>query len=127
MTVHERSLVFSSRAWSVPRAALLTGVVSFVVSGAIGCAFQQKKVEAELKHPGPVNCATATGDLRLLQSEKANVAERIVEGATSIYPAAMVVGLLAGTEKTKLQVAVGEYNKAIDNRIAEIKQTCGIQ
>ena len=91
------------------------------------CAMRQKKVETELKAPGPVNCATAQGDLRLLHHEKANVAERIAEGITSIYPAGLVVGVLSRTETTKVKVAIGDYNKAIDKRIAEIEQTCGIQ
>jgi hypothetical protein len=32
-----------------------------------------------------------------------------------------------GEEGTKYQVATGEYNTKIDARIAEIKQTCGVQ
>jgi hypothetical protein len=92
-----------------------------------GCAFQQKKVEKELANPAQINCATADGDLRLLQHEKANLAARIAEGVTAIYPASLVVGLVAGTEGTKLKVATGEYNKMIDARMAEIKQTCGIE
>jgi hypothetical protein len=93
----------------------------------VGCAFQQKNVEKELASPAQVNCATADGDLRLLQHEKANVAERLAEGVTSIYPASFVVGVVSGTEGTKLKVATGQYNKKIDARIAEIKETCGIQ
>jgi hypothetical protein len=94
---------------------------------ASGCAMQQKKVENELANPAaPVNCATAQGDLRVLQGEKTNVAQRIAEGVTSIYPAGLVMGVLTGTESTKLKVAAGDYNDMIDRRIAEIKQTCGI-
>jgi hypothetical protein len=92
-----------------------------------GCAFEQKTVEQQLAHPPAINCATAQGDLRVLQSEKANVVQRIGEGVTAIYPASLVMGLLTGTEDVKYQVAIGEYNKKIDARIAEIKQTCGIQ
>jgi hypothetical protein len=91
-----------------------------------GCAFQQKDVEKQLADPAPIHCATAQGDLRLLQHEKANVLERIAEGATAIYPAGLVVGVAAGTEGTKFQVATGEYNDMIDARIAEIKRTCGL-
>jgi hypothetical protein len=105
---------------------VMIGLAMMVVLGA-GCALQQKRVERELSHGGPINCATAEGDLRVLYNEKANVAERVVEGATAIYPASAVVGLVTGTELTKLKVAVGEYNGAIDRRIAEIQQTCEIQ
>ena len=93
----------------------------------IGCVQKQKKLEAELgKHP-PVNCATAEGDLRMLNHEKANVGERIAEGATALAPAGIVIGIITGTETTKLKVAVGKYNDMIDQqRITEIKQTCGL-
>lgn len=92
-----------------------------------GCAMQQKEVEQQLAQPAPINCATAPGDIRLLQHEKAHVVQRIAEGATAIYPAGLVVGVLTGTETTKMQVAIGDYNKKIDERIAEIKSTCGIE
>jgi hypothetical protein len=36
------------------------------------------------------------------------------------------MGVVMGTEGTKLQVATGEYNDKIDARIAEIKSKCGI-
>lgn len=74
-----------------------------------------------------VNCVTADGDIRVLQSEKSHVAEQIALGVTAIYPAGAIVGLLTGTEGTKFKVATGEYNKMIDQKIAEIKSTCGLQ
>jgi hypothetical protein len=96
------------------------------LAGPSGCAMQQKKEEQALKQAPPVNCATADGDLRLLQHEKANLAERIGEGVTAIYPAGLVVGLLTGTEGTKIRVATGEYDKMIDQRISEIKTACNL-
>jgi hypothetical protein len=39
----------------------------------------------------------------------------------------LVVGVITGVGGTKYEVATGEYNKKIDARIAEVKQTCGIQ
>jgi hypothetical protein len=92
-------------------------LVFLLVAGmSTACATRQKKVVKELGEPGPVNCSTAQGDLRLLQHEKANVAERVAEGITAIYPAGLVVGLLTRTEGTKY-----------DKRIAQIKETCGIE
>jgi hypothetical protein len=38
----------------------------------------------------------------------------------------MVMGALMGTEQAKLQVATGDYNNMIDQRIADIKITCGL-
>ena len=91
-----------------------------------GCAMSQKKVEHSLEHPAPVNCATAEGDIRVLQSEKAHVAERIAEGVTAIVPAGAVIGILTWTEPTKVHVASGEYNDMIDKRIAQIKEECNL-
>jgi hypothetical protein len=97
---------------------------AFFVTLAGGCAMQQQQVEQGLDRR--VDCRTAPGDLRVLESEKANVVQRIAEGATAIYPAGAVMGILMGTEGTKLQVAAGDYNDRIDARIAEIKNTCGL-
>jgi len=104
--------------------AILAATLAF--GPLLGCAMQQKKAEKEVKSAGPVNCATAEGDLRVLQGEKAHVAEQVVEGVTAVAPAGIVLGILMGTEGTKIKVAVGEYNRAIDKRIAEIKSTCGL-
>jgi len=87
---------------------------------------EQRKVEKALKHPPAVNCATAEGDIRTLQHEKANVAQRIGEGVSMIAPAGIVVGVVSDTEGAKFEVATGEYNKMIDQRIAEIKNTCDL-
>jgi hypothetical protein len=106
---------------------MLTIVITLLIIGiSTACAMQQKRTYQELKHPGAIDCAHADGDLRMLQHEKAWVGERIVEGVTAIYPASLVVGLVMGTEGTKIRVATGDYNKAIENRIAQIKRTCGI-
>ena len=101
-------------------------IALLVLALSAGCAFQQKQVEQQLANPAAINCSTAQGDLRMLQQEKANVAQRIAEGVTAVYPASLVVGLVSGTEDVKYQVAVGEYNQKIDARIAQIKQTCGL-
>ncbi|HME73110.1 MAG TPA: hypothetical protein VKM54_25060 [Myxococcota bacterium] len=90
-----------------------------------GCA-QQFKQEEQSAKTMPINCGTAQGDLRVLQSEKANVVQPVAMGVTMIYPASAVIGILTGVEGTKYQVATGEYNAAIDKKIAEIKSTCGL-
>ena len=90
-------------------------------------ALKQKQTLESLDHPDhPINCSTAEGDLRVLEQEKAHVAQQIFEGATAITPAGAVLGILTGTELTKLEVAIGVYNKKIDERIAAIKKHCGL-
>ena len=104
---------------SIPIALVIVGI-------STSCAFRQKKVEREVKADAPINCATAEGDIRVLHHEKTHVAQQVLEGATALAPAGIVMGLVTGTETTKLKVGVGEYNKMIDKRIADIQRTCGV-
>ena len=102
-------------------------IACITVCISTSCAMQQKKVLKEVNEAGPVDCTTAQGDLRLLHHEKANVAERMEEGITAIFPAGLVLGVLTGVEGTKVKVAIGTYNKAIDKRIAEIRAACDLE
>jgi hypothetical protein len=102
--------------------ALLIVLSLVLVAACAPITTQEKQSLAK-----PINCATAEGDLRVLQSEKANVAQEIANGVTAIVPAGAVIGSISGTETDKFKVASGDYNKMIDQKIAEIKQKCGIQ
>jgi hypothetical protein len=93
--------------------------------GACTSASTYKKVEQGAKEP--VNCATGEADLRVLKSEKVHTAEQIAAGVSSIVPIGLVVGLVTKTEKSKWHVATGDYNDMLDKKIAEIKQTCGLE
>ncbi len=99
-------------------------VVSLVIDLA-ACAPISQQTKDTLKQP--VNCATAEGDLRVLKSEKAHVAKRIAMGVTSIQPIGLVIGVVTRTQKDKIKVAIGKYNKMIDAKVAEIKEECGIE
>jgi hypothetical protein len=88
------------------------------------CSPVSKEAKEEMAQP--VNCHTAEGDIRVLEGEKSHVGKQIVNGVTAVAPAGAVVGILTGTEGEKLQVATGDYNKQIEQKIAEIKQTCGL-
>jgi hypothetical protein len=103
------------------KASIAVLVICLMLSLVTCAAKKQKKVEQEMKQP--IQCATAEGDIRVLKSEKAHAAQQIAEGVTSIA----VVGIITGTEKEKMKVGVGEYNRMIDQRIAEIKETCGVE
>ncbi len=85
----------------------------------------QQKGEVDAKKT--VNCATAEADIKALESEKAQVADQVVAGVTSIVPIGLVTGVATGTAGTKARVATGDYNKMLDKKIAEIKQQCGIE
>jgi hypothetical protein len=88
-----------------------------------GCAETEKK-DLAAAQTMPVNCATAPGDLRVLNSEKTDLAKQIGNGISMIAPIGLVAGLVTGTEKTKYEVTVGDYNKALDTKIAQIKAAC---
>ena len=99
--------------------------------GLAGCASEYKtegKEEAAAKKEAttPVNCKTAEGDLRMLNSEKVNAGQQAAAGVSTVTPIGLVAGLVTGTEGEKAQVTTGEYNKALDAAIAHIKTTCHI-
>jgi len=100
-------------------------VLAIGIMSVAGCAQQFKQEEQSAKTMS-INCSTARGDIRVLQSEKANVAQQVAMGVTMIYPASAVLSILGGVEDTKYQVATGEYNDAIDKKIAQIKSKCGV-
>ena len=91
-----------------------------------GCGTDKYKGVEESLHT-PINCATAKGDIRMLEHEKSHVSEQIMQGVTAFSPAGLVIGTIKGTEKEHADVASGKYNKMIDQRIAEIKAHCGIR
>jgi hypothetical protein len=99
------------------------GLCGFSLVVLCGCAMEEKK-EAASAQAMPVNCANAPGDLRVLNSEKASTASKIGNGISMIAPIGLVAGLVTGTEKTKYEVTTGEYNKALDTKIAQIKAAC---
>ena len=89
-----------------------------------GCSPVSKEAKQEMAQP--VNCATAPGDLRALEAEKAHVGKQIASGVTAIVPVSLVVNVVKGTEKEHFKVATGKYNDMIDAKEAEIKRTCGL-
>ncbi len=101
----------------------ILGVVILVLAGGCQPPITQQAKDDIAK---PVNCATAEGDLRALEAEKAHVGSQIANGVTAISPMGLVTGVATGTEKDKAEVASGEYNKMIDQKVAQIKSTCGI-
>ena len=103
----------------------ITIVLVFVAVSLLACNPISKQAKEEIA--APVNCATAEGDLRVLESEKSHAAGQFAVGVTSITPAGAVLGILTGTEGDKLEYAIGEYNHKIHEKMELIKRTCGIE
>lgn len=108
---------------STMKIALCTSLLGCLLIS--GCASQDKELKASTS--APVNCATARGDLKVLRSEKADVAKQIAAGVSAVFPIGLVVNLIAGTEGTEYKIAVGEYNNLIDQKVADIQLQCGVQ
>jgi hypothetical protein len=101
-------------------------LVFFIAVFVAGCS-TEKYQHAEQDISKPINCATAEGDIRMLEHEKAHTMDKLSQGVSAISPAGAVIGLAKGTEGTSMKVASGDYNKMIDKRIAEIKARCGVR
>jgi len=83
--------------------------------------------EAKQDLQRPIDCATAQDDIAVLQSEKSNVNQQMLAGATSMLPTAAVMGLLTGRQQDREEVLTGQYNDMINEKIDAIRRTCGVQ
>jgi hypothetical protein len=97
--------------------------------GLVGCAseYKQEAKQEQQAKTMKVNCATAKGDIAMLQGEKESAAKQAEAGVSTFTPVGAVAGFLTGTEGEKAQLASGDYNKALDQAINRIKTTCGLQ
>ncbi|MEM9633613.1 MAG: hypothetical protein AAGA50_19930 [Pseudomonadota bacterium] len=100
---------------------VITAFAVALVLGVTGTGFAQSDPAAQ-----PINCSTAEGDIRALNSEKEYARRQQVRDVTAIIPAGALLGIVTGTERKKLQMLSGEYVRKIDGRIAEIKRQCGL-
>jgi len=96
-----------------------------VAVSAAGCAQKYKKVEDSFSQP--INCATARADITSLQAAKVDKTTEAVEGLKFALPTTIIVGAITGTAGAQSDVGTGEYNRKIDQRIANIKSTCNLQ
>lgn len=88
-----------------------------------GCKTISQKEKDDLAKP--IDCSTAEQDIATLKSEKASAIKRAEAGGGMVMPASAIIGILSGDYSNREKVASGEYNKDIDNKIAEIKAACG--
>ena len=91
----------------------------------VSCSSISKEAKAKLAKP--INCETAKKDMAMLEKEKASVARQAAAGVTSILPVGAALALVTGDTKARAKVATGAYNRQIDEKIAEIKKTCGLE
>ncbi len=106
----------------------------------VGCESIDMAEERDEALADPVNCATAQGDLRVLEGEKNHVMAQRASGATMVSPAAAAFGqgpaggvtdedantAEIAVEQSNIQVEIDRYEQAVDDKIAKIKATCGL-
>ena len=73
----------------------------------------------------PINCSTASRDIKVLEDEKASVGKQILSGVRAVVPFSAAAGILMGDYRDRAEVATGQYNADIEAKIAEIKRRCG--
>ncbi len=104
---------------------LLAGLLALA-----GCDTHDAK-EARKMQAKPVNCVDAKQDIAALNKEKASVAQRVVAGSRFVIPVAVVVNIFqegsgSPAVKERSSVVSGDYNKALEAKIAEIKSACNV-
>jgi len=109
---------------STARFALIACGLAAIVT-ASGCASKYAKVEDSFAQP--IDCTTARADIQDLLAEKVDKATEAAEGLKFALPTTIVVGAITGTGGAESDVGTGEYNRKIDERIANIKSTCNLQ
>ncbi len=83
-----------------------------------------KQATADMKKP--VNCMTAEGDIRALESEKAYTGKMIGAGVLAVVPISLIEGVVTGTEGNRIKMATGDYNKKLDEKIKQITSECDV-
>ena len=82
---------------------------------------------ADADTSAPVDCSTAKEDIATLEDEKKKTSDKAVGGILGFTPIGLVANVATGGDKMDEQekLSAEEYNKKIDERIAQIKAACG--
>lgn len=75
----------------------------------------------------PVDCSTAKADISTLENEKKATSDKAVDGVLGFTPIGLIANVATGGDKMdkEQKLTAEEYNKKIDERIAQIKSACG--
>ena len=98
--------------------------IATIIATAFALSFATQASWAE---DAAVDCSTAQADLAHLKHEKLSTGERMKAGVKAIVPISLVVQTVKGTEGKTMEMATGDYNKKIDERIADIQKACGLE
>jgi len=113
------------RIYTMKHIVPVLAIIAVVAGCSSNAPAPKQQVEASLA--APIDCSTAQQDIALLNSEKARTSQEIEDGASSIIPIGAVAHLFGGSEKESIEIGTGQYNKKLDDKIAEIKSACGMK
>jgi len=68
------------------------------------------------------NCAKIDRQIAILQKEKAENNQRVLAGIQTVAPALAAINIVAGTYGRNVAIATGDWGRAIDRKIAELKR-----
>ncbi len=81
---------------------IMKSITTLLAMALLVAACSPEAKEAKQEVAAPVNCATAKGDIHMLNSVKATVGKEMLEGVTAFIPAGFVIGAVTDTEGDKL-------------------------
>ena len=100
---------------------LLAGIA--LVLSACAAPMRMREIEAVT-----ANCGNVTHQITMLEEEKRKNDNRLLAGIQSVAPAGIAFNLVRGTYGRNVMIATGEWAKAIDIKLAELrrkKAACG--
>jgi hypothetical protein len=109
------------------RKAVMTIGAICVSTLLMACASSDTTSKGMADAQKPVDCTYGEADIRALKSEKVHASQQAAAGVSAILPIGLVANVAMGKEGASAKVATGDYNKMLDDKIAEIKRECGIK
>jgi len=88
------------------------------------CASKRSVKEIRATEP---ECTKAEDQLKMLDKEMVATHERALAGVASVVPSLAALSVLSGRYKTNFAIATGSYERALDDKIDEIRKACGLQ
>jgi hypothetical protein len=84
-----------------------------------GCATPMSLREIQAVKP---NCARIDKQIAALEKEKAENDQRLLAGIQSVAPALAALNIVAGTYGRNVAIATGDWAKAIDRKLVELRR-----
>ncbi|MFA6350338.1 MAG: hypothetical protein WCY12_05405 [Candidatus Omnitrophota bacterium] len=72
----------------------------------------------------PIDCSRAREDIGILEQEKAQSSEQLKAGVKMFVPASAARAILHRDYLDRAEVATGEYNQVLEDKIVQIRKIC---